>query len=349
MVNFDFWRKKKVFITGHTGFKGAWLSYILTHFLDSNVTGYALPADVNSLFSQLDIENMLSHHEADLREKDILQKTLTQSNPDIIIHLAAQSLVQTSYQQPYETFEINVMGTLNLLESLRETGYSGITAVITSDKCYDSRTLPHAGFAESSPLGGNDPYSASKAAVEILTHSYLKSYPDLFENKLITLRAGNVIGGGDQSKNRLVPDLIRYFSQNKAIPLRNPSSIRPWQHVLEPLFAYLKVIEKMSAQSLGLSSLNIGPSDRSFWSVKQVAEYMADKYDVSPAWVQEKAIFNDETRVLTLDTRLAKDVLGWSPVLSLEKSLDWVYEWHTHSSPSQVTHLQILKFMELIL
>lgn len=350
MVNTQFWKDKPVFITGHTGFKGSWLCTLLTDVLKAKVTGYALePPTTPSLFELLSLEKGLNHIEADVRDKKTLATAINQSQAEVVIHMAAQPLVQYGYQHPYETFETNFMGTLNLLEALRIQRFQGVTLIVTSDKVYLNPNHSKA-FKESDPLGGKDPYSASKATTEHLVISYLNSYASVFQDRLVSARAGNVIGGGDWGQNRLLPDILRSYAKGEQVVLRNPTATRPWQHVLEPLSAYLILCEKMSRGELGEPHFNIGPTLESVWTVQKVTEYLAHHFQCSePAWIQDPEPRPCEAKTLSLDIQRICDT-GWKPILSLEETLDWVYQWHHAFQKGEdiggVTRNQIHQFME---
>ena len=276
-INYKFleekFRDKNVFITGHTGFKGSWLAFILSE-VGANVTGYALaPNEKKNNFDLLELEKKISHIESDIRNLKDLNQAILKSNPEFIFHLAAQALVKTSYEDPINTYETNILGSINLLEAVNNCKSVRSLVFITSDKCYENVESIW-GYKESDKLGGIDPYSASKAAAEIIFSSYQRSY---FINKTnfgsASARAGNVIGGGDWSKNRIIPDCIRSINENLPLILRNPNSTRPWQHVLEPISGYLQLAIALLDQPNKFSnSWNFGPNNYQIKSVKDVAQ-----------------------------------------------------------------------------
>lgn len=321
-----FWSGKRVFITGHTGFKGAWLTAILRSF-GAEITGYSLPAPTEpNLFGQLELAQDIHHIEGDIRNRAQLATALAAARPDIILHLAAQSLVRKSYREPLETFDTNVIGTLNVLEAARRS--DGLRAIVsvTTDKCYrndDGGRL----FIESDPLGGKDPYSASKAAAEIVSQSYAESFFHDGNVALATARAGNVIGGGDWAEDRLIPDIARAVAANEPVRIRNPKATRPWQHVLEPVFAYLLLAEKLYTEGRAFASgWNFGPHASDIQPVGRVLEQLQQSFpfrlelDTSPQ--------PHEAKTLGLDIGKAIKDLCWKPKLTLEEAIRWTGEWY---------------------
>src|SRR5688572_16502741 len=274
----NIFRNKKIFVTGHTGFKGSWLSLWLRN-LGADVYGYSLPPPTNpSLFELLNLEDDLYHKVADIRDQEELRKSISHVKPDIIFHLAAQSVVGESYVTPLETVETNVMGTVNVMEAVRKSGIATAIVLVTSDKCYENKEWLH-GYRENDPLGGYDPYSASKGAAEVLISSWRNSFfrPENIKQhgvRLASVRAGNVIGGGDWTNESLVPDCIRYLKSNKSIPVRNPYATRPWQHVLEPLSGYLllgaKLMGPVEQAAQFCEAFNFGPLVNSNRTVKDL-------------------------------------------------------------------------------
>lgn len=339
MIYKSFWKNKKVFITGHTGFKGSWLCLWL-YSLGAKVTGYAMDPPTNpSLYNLAGINQLVTSVIGDIRDKEKLYESLVDANPDIIIHMAAQPLVRASYQQPAETYEVNVLGTVYLLDAIRRFVSSqksrSIRAVInvTTDKCYENHEWPW-GYRENDVLGGFDPYSNSKACSEFITSSYRNSFfhPSSIQTHGIALgsaRAGNVIGGGDWAEDRLIPDCIRALSVNKKIHIRNPKAIRPWQHVLEPLSGYLLLAQKLYMNgSLYASAWNFGPDEKDCESVEWVVKTLCQKWggNVDDYIVEE--VQEHEASFLKLDCSKAKSELGWFPKWSLEKAVENIVQWN---------------------
>lgn len=333
----EFWQDKKVFVTGHTGFKGAWLCMILKN-LGAQVTGYSLPPPTEpSLFDILGIKNMIDvHREGNVCDRKELSEALQQANPDIILHLAAQSLVRESYLSPIETFDTNVTGTLNVLQAAR--GLSGLKSVliVTTDKCYrndDAGAL----FTETDPLGGKDPYSASKACAEIVTQSYAESFFKDTDVTVSSARAGNVIGGGDWAADRLIPDVVRAIGANTPVSIRNPQSTRPWQHVLEPLFGYLMLAQSMFEDKGAFSGgWNFGPMESGIQSVGDVLDRLAQTLDFKLQ--KDDAVHPMEAKTLGLSIEKARSQLGWRPKLSLNEAVDWTGQWYQSYLNGQDLH-----------
>ena len=328
MVNMGFWNEKKVLITGHTGFKGSWLSLWLQK-LGAEVIGYALEEPTNpSLFKVAKInENMVSEIN-DIRNKQMLVNTIERYKPEIIFHLAAQPLVRKSYKNPVETFETNVMGTVNLLEAVRNSNSVKVVVNITSDKCYENKEWPW-GYRETDPMGGYDPYSCSKGCSELVTNSFRQSY---FKDKnvyLASARAGNVIGGGDWAADRLVPDIIKALFNNESLNIRNPFAIRPWQHVLEPLSGYMMLAEAMWNYGEKYSEAwNFGPNDEHVINVGELADRLTNYWNEN---LEIKRFSNKEPHEATflkLDSSKSKIKLGWYPILNMEDTLIWTIEWY---------------------
>lgn len=326
---------RSVFLTGHTGFKGAWLSLWLQR-LGASVSGYALdPPTRPNLFTDARVRGALrSHHRGDVRDRAALSRALREAGPDIIIHLAAQALVRGGLKRPFETFDVNVMGTATLLEALRDLGRPCVLIVVTSDKCYRD-TGPAGGCREDDPLGGADPYSASKGACEILVESYRSSFfsPQRLAShgiKLATVRAGNVIGGGDWAADRIVPDIVRALTSAQPVSLRNPSAVRPWQHVLEPLGGYLLLAARMLAagDAEGCGSWNFGPTHESQRPVSDLVGRFIDAWG-GGSWVSAAADarFN-ETQMLTLSIEKATDRLGWKPQWGFARAINRTARWY---------------------
>jgi CDP-glucose 4,6-dehydratase len=333
-VNRAFWRDKRVFLTGHTGFKGGWLALWL-HSLGARVFGYSLaPATSPSFFEAAQVGVAIGHRVGDIRDLSALRAALREARPDVVMHLAAQSLVRQSYADPVETYSTNVMGTVNVLEAVRgETSVQAVL-VITSDKCYENREQ-HAGYRESDPMGGRDPYSSSKGCAELVTAAYRLSF---FEpstprhTRIASARAGNVIGGGDWSTDRLIPDVYRAAKSKQPVLIRNPKAVRPWQHVLEPLSGYLLLAEKMYKEGSAFSGgWNFGPEDRDAMPVSEVLDRLVRKWGEGLRWEVHAGSHPHEAILLRLDSTKARTELGWQPRLALDQALDWSVEWYKAS------------------
>lgn len=329
-VSASFWKGKKVFLTGHTGFKGGWLSLWLQR-LGAHVTGYALaPATDPNLFTVARVADGMSSLEGDVRDADQLRRALRNCRPDIVFHLAAQPLVIPSYADPANTFATNVMGTVNMLEAVRGCDSVRVLVMVTSDKCYQNHDSEYS-FRETDPMGGHDPYSSSKGAAELVTAGYRQSYFSAKcqgQTAVASVRAGNVIGGGDWSSYRLVPDVMQALLQKKPIVVRRPDSIRPWQHVLEPLNGYLTVAERMwrNGRSFG-EPWNFGPYYEDAWPVASVVDALVRLWGEQAQWERDANAYPAEAALLRLDWSKAKARLGWEPTLRLATTLEWIVEW----------------------
>ena len=325
-----FYNKKKIFITGHTGFKGTWLCIIL-NYLNSNIYGYSLSPEKNSLFNKSKIiKNLSSNTYADINNISELKKKIRLSKPEIIFHLAAQPLVIDSYKEPLKTFNTNIMGTGNLLECLRNTKSVKSVVIITTDKVYRIKKK-NKNYKELDELGGFDPYSMSKVGAEILTDSYIKSFfkNSKLQNKVSTVRAGNVIGGGDFSKNRLVPDIINSINNKNKLKIRNPNHIRPWQHVLDPLIGYLILAKKQYKNNINNDrehAWNFGPNKDSFKKVIDVVKYIQQIENFNYIFIKNKKFH--ETNTLKLNSDKAKKKLNWSCQWNLLETLKKTIEWN---------------------
>ena len=330
-------RGKKVLITGHTGFKGAWLSFWLVQ-LGARVVGYSLePPTEPNMFEILDLKRDLVHILGDVRDSIFLEKTLSQEKPDIVFHLAAQSLVRLSYQDPRTTYETNIMGTFNLLEAVRRSGTVRACLLITSDKCYENNEWVYA-YRENDPMGGYDPYSSSKGCAELLSAAYRRSFlnpEDLKEHgvSVATARAGNVIGGGDWAQDRLIPDCVRMLSAGKTVTVRNPRAVRPWQHVLEPLSGYLWLAARMwNEPALFTGSWNFGPNSRDNIPVADLVKGVLALWgggDWKTSEYEGKTRTEPhETTFLKLDCTKAHNLLHWFPVYNIQKSLEETVAWY---------------------
>lgn len=328
VVNRDFWRGKRVFLTGHTGFKGGWLALWLAD-MGARVYGYALlPPTLPSLFSVTDLESRLAASTiADVRDLPALSSALRAAEPEIVLHLAAQSLVRYSYANPVETYAVNVMGTVHLLESVRQLDSVRVVVNVTTDKCYENQEWVWP-YRENEPMGGHDPYSSSKGCSELVTAAYRNSF---FKERLVavaTARAGNVIGGGDWAADRLVPDFLRALDARRPLVIRSPGATRPWQHVLEPISGYLTLAEKLHAGGdTYAEGWNFGPDDGDARPVQWIVEYLCDKVP-GVSWQLDGGPRVHEAHALRLDSSKAKAMLGWRPRWNLESALSATLSWH---------------------
>lgn len=323
----EFWRGRRVFLTGHTGFKGAWLSLWLRQ-LGAEVSGYSLaPPTEPSLFELAGLRRGMTSIEADIRDAARLRTALLQARPEVVFHLAAQALVRRSYADPAETFSSNVMGTVHLMDAVRACETVRGVVVVTSDKCYENRGLDR-GYVEDDPLGGHDPYSSSKACTELVAAAYRRSF--CFDHVAIaTARAGNVIGGGDWAPDRLVPDMMRAFAAGTPVRLRNPEAVRPWQHVLEPLAGYLLLAESLVVRGQRHAcGWNFGPDADATATVRTVAELAVRAWGARAAWVGDPGPHPHEAHVLMLDASRARATLGWAPRLTLGRAVVDTVEWY---------------------
>jgi CDP-glucose 4,6-dehydratase len=327
MIHSNFWKDKKVFLTGHTGFKGSWMAIWLSQ-LGAEVKGYALsPPTVVNLFHEAKVGNLIESEINDIRDYDKLRRSINDFSPDIVIHMAAQPLVRASYKKPLETYETNVMGTANILEASIQSSTVKAVVNITTDKCYENREIDIA-YKETDSMGGFDPYSSSKGCAELVTSAYTESF---FKNKNIgiaSVRAGNVIGGGDWADDRLIPDILKAFESNKPVIIRNPKATRPWQHVLEPLSGYLLLAERLYNSPLEYSEgWNFGPDYKDVKPVDDLLDYMI-KIWPGNSWKLDHINNPHEASLLRLNTSKAKYKLQWAPVWSLEKTLNKIVQWH---------------------
>ena len=326
------WNKRRVFVTGHTGFKGGWLSLWLSK-MGAQVRGYALaPPTTPSFFETVRLGELADDVRGDVADKDRLCRAVQEFSPEVVFHLAAQPLVRRSYADPLGTYATNVMGTAHVLEAIRATPSVRAVVVVTTDKCYENRGWIW-GYREQDPLGGYDPYSSSKACAEILTAAYRRSFfsPESFDRHRVaiaTARAGNVIGGGDWSEDRLLPDLIRGFLAATPVRIRYPQAVRPWQHVIEPLAGYLILAEHLLKGEMKFADAwNFGPSDDGAWSVCRIASAMAEKWGESASWVRDEVENVHESGFLKLDPSKARWQLDWISRLTMEEALTWVIDW----------------------
>jgi CDP-glucose 4,6-dehydratase len=344
----QFWRGKRVFLTGHTGFKGTWLGLWL-HLLDARVTGYALkPPTRPSLFALTGLARSMRSITGDVRDLASLRKSLRAARPQIVIHMAAQSLVRKSYADPIGTYATNVMGTANILEAARAVSSISVILVVTSDKCYDNREQS-AGYREGDAIGGHDPYSSSKGCAEIVTAAYRRSFFGR-DAAVASARAGNVIGGGDWSTDRLVPDVLQAFAKGREVLIRNPDAVRPWQHVLDPLNGYLTLAEELWNDAALAAPWNFGPPAEDHKPVKWLVNELAQRWGGKAAWKVDRRPQPQEARLLHLDCSKAKRQLKWRHKVRVGTALDWVVEWHRRHAAGEkarnVTEEQIVRFQD---
>jgi CDP-glucose 4,6-dehydratase len=327
MIDQKFWQDKRVFLTGHTGFKGSWLSLWLVS-LGASVKGYALnPPTSPSLFNEAKVGKVIDSQIGDIRDQNLLYESMTEFNPDILIHMAAQPLVRYSYDSPIETYEINVIGTAKVLEVARSCPNLKAIINITTDKCYENDGRSE-GYREGDPMGGYDPYSSSKGCAELVASAYRRSFLKEQGIGLASVRAGNVIGGGDWADDRLIPDILRSFEKSKSVVIRNPKATRPWQHVLEPLSGYLILAERLYKNQEEYSEgWNFGPDEKDAKSVDWILNKMILKWPDS-SWELDSSSNPHEADFLKLDISKAKSRLGWSPILELSQTLEKIINWH---------------------
>ncbi len=333
VMNKSFWRGRKVFITGHTGFKGGWLS-IWLQSLGAELSGFALePPTSPSLFNVASVGEGMTSIVGDIRDKESLMHAMMIARPEVVIHMAAQPLVRYSYDHPVETFSTNVMGTVHLLEAVRAVGTVRSVVVVTSDKCYENKEWVW-GYRENEPMGGYDPYSSSKGCSELVVSSYRSSFfnPISYSKHGVALasaRAGNVIGGGDWAVDRLIPDILRAVEIGKPVTIRNPNAVRPWQHVLEPLMGYLMLAEKLYELGPELAEgWNFGPNEDDAKPVDWIVEKITNKWGNGASWLLDGQVHKHEANFLKLDCSKAKSRIGWRPCWQIEYSIDKIINWH---------------------
>jgi len=353
-MRFGFLKGKRVLLTGHTGFKGGWLAEILLG-LGAEVIGYSLAPDTKpALHKLLNLSKRTREHIKDIRDINQLESAFMKEKPEIIFHLAAQPLVRESYEHPIDTFSTNVMGTANVLECIRKTQTVKAAVIVTTDKVYENKGT-NAPYKETDELGGYDPYSSSKACAELVTRSYIRSYFNPLEGEpktlIATVRAGNVIGGGDWSKDRLVPDIVRaVMERNEEVVLRNPEAIRPWQHVLDPIFGYISLAEKLyQKDSSAVGAWNFAPDEQSFITTEELTKKTIKALGKGGYTVKrEKG--KHEMSILKLDASKAKASLGWKPLLGIDEGISWTMEWYkaaySNKDMEAITRKQIEKYME---
>ena len=327
-VDRSFWKGKKVFLTGHTGFKGSWLSLWLED-MGSFVKGYSLqPNTEPSLFNVANVSFGIESEFGDIRAYEKLKTSIESFSPEIILHLAAQPLVRESYEDPLGTYETNVMGTANLLQASRNLPNLKSIVIVTTDKCYENREWEW-GYRENEAMGGYDPYSSSKGCAELVTSAFKRSFFQSTDVAIATARAGNVIGGGDWSKDRLIPDVLRSYNEGQQVVIRNPSATRPWQHVIEPLSGYLILAEELYNEGHAFAEpFNFGPRDEDCQSVESILNLINEVWTDCPGWKLDDKANPHEARFLKLDISKAKDKLNWSPKWNLESSIKRIIDWN---------------------
>ncbi len=348
---FEIYEGKRILITGATGFKGTWLTKILRS-LNAVVTGFGLKPDTNpSLHETFGYGKEGSIIIRDILETGFAEKIIEESEPEIIFHLASQPLVSVSYKEPVETFRTNIFGLINLYEAVRSSGKVKKLVIITSDKCYDTERGIKS-FKEEDPMGGLDPYSASKGCAEVITKSYYKSFLENEGISLVTARAGNIIGGGDWSKDRLIPDIVRAVTENNKIELRNPNSVRPWQHVFDALFGYLTIGGKLlSGELSGNHSYNFGPMETKEFTVADVAGIFAEKFGIGRDKITYVNPEFRETEYLRLDSTKVNNEAGWRSVWSTKESIEKTAEWYgaynaNKESAVELSELQLYYYLK---
>jgi CDP-glucose 4,6-dehydratase len=347
----DFWRGRRVLITGHTGFKGSWMVMWL-HKLGAEVRALALePPSTPSAFEVLALGGLIDHRVVDLRNAHAVRENIAGFNPSVVLHLAAQAIVRQSYVDPLETLQTNVMGTAHLLEAVRHCTNVEAIVSVTSDKCYDNREWLY-GYREVDALGGRDPYSASKAMQELVTHAWRRSFFEVGERPVtvVSARAGNVLGGGDWAADRLIPDAARAFAKGERVQIRSPHAVRPWQHVLESLRGYLLLAERACADPSVAGAWNFGPETRDVRTVGEVMERFVEAWGDGAAWddVSDADAGPHEAQLLRLDASKAQTLLGWRPVISLERCLELSADWYRlHAAGANTTALRNLTLAQI--
>lgn len=350
-VNPVFWKEKKVFLTGHTGFKGSWLSLWLQS-MGAVVKGYALePPSSPSLFVEANVAQGMESEIGDIRNLEQLRKSMQSFNPDVLIHMAAQPLVRLSYREPIETYGTNVMGTVNVLESARYCSDLKAIVSVTTDKCYENREWEW-GYRENEPMGGHDPYSSSKGCAELVTSAYRNSFFNTENSASVaSARAGNVIGGGDWAEDRLIPDILRAFEKGESVIIRNPLSTRPWQHVLEPLSGYLVLAQHLYEEGKAYAEAwNFGPKDEDCKPVQWILDKMVTAWGEGANWELDKNDNPHEANFLKLDCSKAATKLKWQPTWHLDYTLKLIVDWHKQwqAKADMRTHCinEIIKYSE---
>lgn len=347
----DFFRGKRILVTGHTGFKGGWLTAWLK-LLGSEVTGFALPPNTQpNLFTSARIADNMTSIFGDVTDHEAVSSAFHKSVPEIVIHNAAQALVRRSYREPVETYATNVMGTVHVLEAARQTASVRAVVIVTSDKCYDNREWDR-GYVEEDAMGGHDPYSSSKGAAELVTAAYRRSFFHQAGSAAIaSARAGNVIGGGDWSEDRLVPDMVRGITDNQPIVIRRPESVRPWQHVLEPLRGYMSLAQTLwEHEHKYAEAWNFGPALEDAITVADLAKCFVSRWGKGQLKIQPEMDAPHEAKYLRLNCGKASQRLGWFPALKLQETLEWTVDWYRsyYDNPAtaeSITTAQIQKYM----
>jgi CDP-glucose 4,6-dehydratase len=338
----SFWHGKRVLITGHTGFKGGWLSLWLQH-LGAEVIGYALQPPTNpSLFEAANLEKHITSIRGNILDRESLADTFEEYKPEIVFHLAAQPIVRKSYTEPIDTFNTNIMGTVNLLDVVRTSKNVKVVVNVTSDKCYENKEWAW-GYRETEPMGGHDPYSCSKGCSELITNSFRKSFFSEENTYLASARAGNVIGGGDWAEDRLVPDIMKSLSNNQFPVIRNPYAIRPWQHVLEPLSGYMLLAEKLwNGGQKYAEGWNFGPENENIITVSELLNKLMNQWGINDeaACALDDSVQPHEAQLLKLDSSKAKYRLNWSQTLTLDQTLGWTVDWYQ----AFMNHADMYKF-----
>jgi len=353
MLNREFWKGRSVLVTGHTGFKGSWLCLWLDA-MGAKVSGLALdPPTQPNLFQQAGVASSIRSVHVDVRDFPRLKTAVDECRPEVVIHMAAQSVVRRGYEDPIETYSSNVMGTVHLFEALRQLRHPCALVNVTSDKCYENREFLW-GYRENEPMGGHDPYSNSKGCAELVTSAYRDSFfppANVHEHgvALASARAGNAVGGGDWTSEQLIPDLMRAFLAGYPCEIRNPCAVRPWQFVLEPLRGYLMLAERLSQDpSTFASGWNFGPADSDARPVSWIANKLAHSWGSAASWRHDKTVHPHEAHYLKLDASKARAHLHWQPVLPLSHALDWIVEWYrgfqTGADLRSLTYSQIERY-----
>lgn len=332
VITSSFWLGRRVFVTGHTGFKGSWLALMLSR-LNARATGYALaPPTRPSLFALARAADHIEDWRGDVRDLEAVTQAMQAASPEIVIHMAAQPLVRESYVDPIGTYGANVMGTAHVLEAARATSGVKLVLVVTTDKCYENRDWVW-GYRETDALGGHDPYSNSKACAELVAAAYRDSFLRARGVRVVTARAGNVIGGGDFAADRIIPDALRAFVAGRALKVRNPGAVRPWQHVLEPLSGYLSLIESVLTASPETGArldggFNFGPGPEAERSVEALLAHFISAWGKDARWERDGDDHPHEARLLRLDTAKAREFLRWAPLLDFGQATQWTAQWY---------------------
>lgn len=340
-------KNKKILITGHTGFKGSWLS-IWLDLLGAEVIGYALEPNTNKdNFILSNVSQYIHHYTGEVRDQEELLKVFQKEEPEIVFHLAAQSLVRESYKNPAYTYDVNVMGTLNVLECIRNTETAKLGIIITTDKCYHNNEWIY-GYRENDELGGRDMYSSSKACAELLVKSFNNSFLENTDKKVVTVRAGNVIGGGDWAQDRIIPDCIRCLEKNQEIVIRSPNAIRPWQHVLEPLWGYITLAKRYLLGQEIAGAWNFGPEINSCITVENLVKKIIQFWGNGMYYCEEKDKFSNfhEATFLKLDSTKSKSLLNWKPIWGIDQTILKAIEWYKEYEKRDVYKLCVKQIQE---